>query len=327
MIGIKRETAFRLGINPAVIGLTVRTFLEGAILYEFPTDDEEVRVILTADDESKRSIKSLLRIPVENRGNYLVPLSEVVEVRKSVSQASIDRENFRRITRVVADIKPGIELTPLEIAATLEDSLFPAIMQAHPTTHLSFTGEIEDSRESQGTFRIAVYVVLGLIFAVLALVFNSLAKPFIIMATIPFAVVGVIYAFHWHGMDQYGLFAMVGVLGLMGVVINDSIVMLVKLSYETKRQLSGTVDQHVAKVAKTRLRAVLLTTLTTVAGLFPTAYGVAGFDAMLTEMMLAMGWGLIFGTIITLVLVPSVYAAALQLGRIGRTKGSEEHAS
>jgi multidrug efflux pump subunit AcrB len=311
-VGLRRETLFRLGIDPADVGLTLRTILEGALLYEFPTDNEEVRVVLTTKDASKRSIGALMQIPVENRGNYLVPLSEIVTFRKTQSQASIERENFKRITRVVADIKPGAKVTPLEIAAQLEDSLFGAIMHSHPTTHLGFTGEIKDSRESQGTFRIATVVAIGLIFSVLALLFNSLFKPLIIMITIPFAVVGVIYAFHWHGMYQYGLFALVGVLGLMGVVINDSIIMIVKLSHETAKSFPEHIDRHVASVAQTRLRAVLLTTMTTVAGLFPSAYGIAGFDAMLAEMMLAMGWGLIFGTAITLLLVPSVYAAGLQ---------------
>jgi multidrug efflux pump subunit AcrB len=200
----------------------------------------------------------------------------------------------------------------------LEDSLFPAITKKNPTALVSFDGEIKDSRESQGNFEITIYIAVGLIFFVLAILFNSLFKPLIIMATIPFAVIGVIYAFHWHDMHQYGLFAMVGVLGLMGVVINDSIVMIVKLTYETAKKFPQKVDWHVASIAKTRLRAVLLTTLTTVAGLFPTAYGVAGFDAMLAEMMLAMGWGLIFGTVITLVLVPSIYSASLQFITLGR---------
>lgn len=312
-IKLKRDKIFRLGINPFDIGQTIRTILEGAELYKFPTDNDEVRVVLSANAGSKKSISKLLRIPVENRNNYLVPLSEVVTVKKGFSQANIERENFKRVVRVVADIKPGVEITPLEIAADLDTTVFPKLVSKFKSSGFMYAGEVKDSRESKGTFTLAIYIVLGLIFSLLALLFNSLLKPFIIMITIPFALVGVIFAFHWHGMNQYGLFAMVGVLGLMGVVINDSIVMLVKLTCETKKGVCGSINKHVADIAKTRLRAVLLTTLTTVAGLFPTAYGIAGFDAMLVEMMLAMGWGLIFGTVITLLLVPAVYGAALQV--------------
>ncbi|MGL1902862.1 MAG: efflux RND transporter permease subunit [Fibrobacterales bacterium] len=321
VIGLKRNTLFRLGIDPNEVGQTLRSILEGSELFDFIEDNEEVRVILKADDRYKKDLSSVLRIPVENRGNYLVPLSEVVTVQKGATQSTIQRENFKRITRVVADIQ-GDSVTPLEIAREIESSLFSAIKKKFPTATLLFDGEVKDSRESRGTFTVALWAVLGLIYAILSLLFNSMIKPLLIMFSIPFAVVGVIYAFHWHGMNQYGFFAMVGILGLMGVVINDSIVMLTKLTTETKHGVKNSIDRHVAKVAQTRLRAVLLTTFTTVAGLFPTAYGVAGYDAMLAEMMLAMGWGLLFGSLITLVLVPVLYSLGLQIdsfyGRLAR---------
>jgi multidrug efflux pump subunit AcrB len=154
----------------------------------------------------------------------------------------------------------------------------------------------------------------------LALLFNSMLKPLLIMFSIPFGVVGVILAFRLHGIEQYGFFGMVGVLGLMGVVINDSIVMTVRLNESVRiggARAFADVRAQIAEAASTRLRAVLLTTLTTVAGLFPTAYGVMGYDAMLAEMMLAMGWGLIFGTLITLLLVPSLYAAGIGTRLLG----------
>ena len=157
--------------------------------------------------------------------------------------------------------------------------------------------------------RNAILMVILMIYAVLALLFSSPLKPLIIMVTIPFGVVGIIIALFLHGMNVYGFFAMLGGLGLMGVVINDSIVMLTKLDREYNRgghkEMS---DTQISSIAKTRLQAILLTTLTTVAALFPTAYGWAGYDAMLSEMMLVMAWGLIFGTIITLILVPCLYS-------------------
>jgi len=107
----------------------------------------------------------------------------------------------------------------------------------------------------------------------------------------------------------FGFFAAIGALGLAGVVVNDSIVMLVKLDREYKKDKEKTeANRQIANIAKTRLRAVALTTLTTVAGVLPTAYGFAGYDAMLAEMMLALTWGLLFGTLITLILIPCVYS-------------------
>ncbi|MFC1567194.1 efflux RND transporter permease subunit, partial [bacterium] len=120
---------------------------------------------------------------------------------------------------------------------------------------------------------------------------------------------GIILAFWLHGKTLFGFFAVIGALGLSGVVINDSIIMLVKLNraYDKTKNHQESNNQ-IAKIAQTRLRAVLLTTITTVAGLIPTAYGFAGYDPMLAEMMLALTWGLMFGTFITLLLIPCIYS-------------------
>jgi multidrug efflux pump subunit AcrB len=121
-------------------------------------------------------------------------------------------------------------------------------------------------------------------------------------------MVGVILAFWLHGKLLFGFFAAIGCLGLAGVVINDSIIMITKLDREFFVGEGGESMRSIAEIAQTRLRAVVLTTVTTVAGVLPTAYGLAGYDAMLAEMMLALAWGLVFSTLITLLLVPCLYS-------------------
>ena len=183
---------------------------------------------------------------------------------------------------------------------------------------------MKETRESQNYFKIAIFMVLFLIFAVLALLFNSLWKPFLIMITIPFGIVGIVIAFWAHGISLIGYFAIVGALGLAGVVVNDSIIMLVKLDKEyDRRQQKEMSNRQIAQIAKTRLRAVILTTLTTVVGVAPTAYGLAGYDSMLAEMMLALSWGLVFGTFITLIMMPCLYSMELDIrSRISRIYNS-----
>jgi len=309
-IEINRDKATRLGISASSIKSTLRSAVQGALLYELKGDDEEMYIRLTIPEESKRKIEDVLDVPVENRSNYLVPLRSVVNVKKEEAPDSIERQDYVRTLVVYADMKEGTKKTPLEVAEYFEENIFPEISQKFPSTGVSFMGEVFDAREAQHDMRNAVLMVLVLIYAVLALLFNSPYKPFIIMFAIPFGAVGIIWALLAHGMNVYGFFSMIGALGLMGVVINDSIVMLTKLDREYDkchhREMS---DKQIAEIAKTRLQAVLLTTLTTVAALFPTAYGWAGFDAMLSEMMLVMAWGLIFGTMITLILVPCGYGA------------------
>jgi multidrug efflux pump subunit AcrB len=307
-IDLQREKVKRLGISATDIASTFRSALQGSVLYEIPKGDETVDVRLTVIDEAKTDIEKILEIPVENKQNYLVPLRNVVLVEKTVTPNAISREDLKRTTTVFADIRPGVKMTPLEIAADLEESVFPEVIAQQPTTVLSFIGEVKDTRESGGDFKNAVVLVCFLIFVVLAVLFNSLSRPLIIMLAIPFGVVGVVAAFLLHGKFVFGFFAAVGVLGLAGVVINDSIVLVSKLDRELKEFKGRVTDEQIARIAQTRLRAVVLTTLTAVVGVLPTAYGWVGFDAMLAEMMLALAWGLCFGTAITLILIPCIYS-------------------
>ncbi len=312
-IDLQREKVKRLSINPADIASTFRASLEGRVLYELPKGTEEVDVRLSVIEEAKTDIEKILDIPVENKGEYLVPLRDVVIVTPTQTPNSIEREEGKRTTKVFADLKPRSGHTPLDIAADLERDVFPRVLAASPTTHLSFAGEIQDTRESQGDFRNAIILTLLLIFVILAVLFDSFTRPLVIMLAIPFGLVGVVLAFLLHGKVLFGFFAAIGALGLAGVVINDSIIMLSKLDSEFKAGRIADVNGQIAAVAQTRLRAVILTTVTTVAGVLPTAYGFFGYDSMLAEMMLALAWGLVFGTTITLVLVPCLYALMLHL--------------
>ncbi len=307
-IDFKRDKVKRLDINPTEITATFRSALEGSVLYEYPNGDEEVDVRLTVKDDSKRDLNTILDIPVQNQRNYLVPLRDLVDVTDTQTPNSISRRDGRRTTEVYADIKKGLKITPLEIAEELERSVFPQVLKAQPSTTLSFTGEVYDTREAQGGFRTAIIMVVCLIFAILSVLYNSVTRPLIIMLSIPFGMVGVILAFWLHGKILFGFFAAIGALGLAGVVINDSIIMLSKLDNEFDATHRHQINPCIARIAQTRLRAVILTTVTTVVGVLPTAYGLAGYDAMLAEMMLALAWGLVFGTLITLLLIPCLYS-------------------
>ncbi|MFC1589917.1 efflux RND transporter permease subunit [Candidatus Omnitrophota bacterium] len=311
---LDRDKIRRLAISPADIAKTLRAALEGKILYDFMGDDEEVYVRLTTIGGAKDHIDKVLSIPVENEAKYLVPLSDIVSIEEVEKPDSLIREDLKRTTSIDADIKPESNVTPIEIARYFEDSVFKELTSRHPSTILEFAGEVKDTRESRKDFSLAIIMAIVFIYIVLTLLFNSLSKPLIVMVAIPFGVVGIILAFWLHGISMYGFFAVIGALGLSGVVINDAIIMLVKLDNECSASVP--LDERnsmIARVAQTRLRAVILTTLTTVAGIIPTAYGWAGYDAMLAQMMLALAWGLFFGTMITLILIPCIYSLYLRL--------------
>lgn len=306
-IDILRDKVKRLAISPVDISTTFRASLEGNILYELPNGNERIDVRLSVIPRAKQDIEGILNIPVENRGNYLAPLRDLVSINKVTAPISIDRRDTRRITTVFADLKKGATKTPLEIAEQLEGGVFREVLASQPSTSLNFDGEVKDTRESRSDLRNAVIMATFLIFAILAMLFNSISRPLLIMLAIPFGMAGVILAFWLHGYTLFGFFAAIGALGMAGVVINDAIIMLSKLDREFIQSTIDNVHEKIARIAQTRLKAVVLTTLTTVVGVLPTAYGVAGYDAMLAEMMLALAWGLFFGSAITLLLVPCLY--------------------
>jgi len=331
-VDFKRDLMDRLGVNPVDVANVLRMVLEGTIVYEFAKGDEEVPLRVRAGDETRKSVKKILNFPVRNRGQYLVPIGNVVGVRKVMAPNSIERQDSRRTVKIYADITPtvkhrkgrkhrkhrkgkavssvksSVQLTPMEVAELLQKKIFPKVAQKYPTVILGFGGEIKDTVESEGDLGIAIFFALALIYVILALLFNSMFKPLIIIMTIPFGAAGIIFAFWAHGYVIFGIFGAIGALGLAGVVVNDSIVMIDKLESESASgfDVKDTI-KNIAQVSKTRLRAVILTTLTTVAGVMPTAYGIAGYDSMLAEMMLGLSWGLLFGTLITLFYVPCAY--------------------
>jgi multidrug efflux pump subunit AcrB len=253
---------------------------------------------------------------VRNREDYLVPLSSLVRMEKTPSPVEIKRLDHRRILRVYTDLQEGVGRTPLDVAGELEREVFPKLSLAYPGTFFSYDGEIKLSRESSGFFTFSIGVVLFLIYIILAMQFNSLHRPLVIMTAIVPAAASVFVVFWLHGMSTYGFFGIVGILGLSGVVVNDAVILLNRLVGEYSgsgdRESS---DREIADITSTRLRAVLLTTISTVAALIPTAYGFAGYDSMLAEMMLALAWGLVFGTLVTLVLIPALFSFEMQVAK------------
>lgn len=305
-LNVIEDKVSRMNISFDQLSTMLRAYIQGQVLYTLNSGEEEVDVRLMGPDEEKRSIENVLNLRVANKESYLVPVGSLVNAEAGKRPSNIQRTNFKRAIKVYADIKPESRMTPLDVAVKLENEIFPEISEGNSTTNFRFRGEIEDSRESQSDFSFSIILVLLLIYVLLIFLFDSLWTPFLIGAIIPFGVSGVIITLILHGMTQYGFFAVVGTLGLLGIVINDSIVLLDKL--EEDFDMTGPLFEQISRITATRLRAVIVTTLTTAIGLLPTAYGWGGYDSMLAEMMIVMAWGLLFATLITLVLVPCLYS-------------------
>ncbi len=188
-----------------------------------------------------------------------------------------------------------------------------------PGTEIIVGGEAGESRESIIRLAVAFIIALLGIYFLLVLLFDSFTQPLMVIAAIPFGLTGVIIALALHG-EPLGFLAMTGVIGLVGVVVNDSLVLVSHINELVKQKTGMELRELVARGTANRLRAILLTTLTTAAGVLPLAYGIGGYDLYMAPMALTLGYGLLFATPLTLVLVPSLYLIGSDMGRIFKRK-------
>ena len=184
-----------------------------------------------------------------------------------------------------------------------------------PGMRLVAGGETEETMESMRGLMIAfVFGIVGIYF-LLVLLFDSFLQPFLVLIAVPFGLIGVIVAFALHN-TTLSFLAMIGTVGLIGVVVNDSLVLVDRLNSMRKENPDMPILDLVVAGTCRRFRAISLTTLTTAAGLLPLAYGLGGADLYMGPMALALGYGIVFATPLTLMLVPSLYLVSADIGRL-----------
>ena len=240
---------------------------------------------------------------MDNRGN-LVPVGTVASIEVNPGSFEIKRYDFKRSKTLTGDVNEDV-ITSVEANKFLRTK-FEQLKAQHPDVSLVFGGEEESTKESMQSLQQALLLALLGIFGLLVFLFKSYLRPFIIMTTIPLGLVGFSIAFFLHDRP-ISFLAMIGVIGLAGIIVNSGII-LISFIDQMKEEGKLSLDEILVKASGMRLRAVLVTSLTTISGLIPTAYGVGGQDAMLVPMTLAMAWGLTSGTILTLIWVPCAYA-------------------
>lgn len=175
---------------------------------------------------------------------------------------------------------------------------------------MNYGGEEEKNQESFVSLLIAFAFALVAIFFILAIQFNNMTYPIIVMLAIPFGAIGIIFSFYLHDMFwkpmPLSFFSSMGMVALTGVVVNSSLILLVFV--QRARQQGVELFEAIVLAGRRRLRAVLLTATTTVVGLLPTAYGWGGLDHFVSPMALALSWGLMFATVVTLITIPAALA-------------------
>lgn len=303
-IDINYTKADQLGLNINSIGSTVRTAIAGLIVSTVTLDNKDVDLMVRFKEGFRKNLKDLEQLMVmDNRGN-LVPLKTIATFRETQGAPQIKRYDFKRSKILTGNVDDTI-ITPGQANKILE-KIYDENKNKYPSVSLVFGGVAESTKESMNSLKDALALSLIGIFALLVFLFKSFLRPAIIMTTIPLGLLGFSIAF-WLHQRPISFLALIGIIGLGGIIVNSGIV-LISFIEQLKKETSLDLETILIKASGLRLKAVIVTSLTTISGLIPTAYGIGGTDAILVPMTLAMTWGLTSGTVLTLVWVPCAYA-------------------
>lgn len=296
----KAKSAF---LTIADIAASVRFAFEGGIATKIKKSKEEIEVVVKFHESEANDMKAFDKIKVPNMQGNLIPLKSVASLEKTRGIFSIKHMDTKRSVTVTASVDERITSSVAVNTQLAEE--FKDIPVKYPGYTIKYGGEFEETQKSINDILRAFFISFLLIFMILASTFNSLIQPLIIMASIPFGLIGVLVMLLSHG-EELSFMVLIGVVGLSGVVINSSIVLV---DFINNARLTGmSRRESIVEAGRTRLRPILLTSFTTMLGLVSVAYGIGGADPFLMPMAKGLVWGLLFNTGLTLIMIPCIYA-------------------
>ncbi|WGT51611.1 efflux RND transporter permease subunit [Thioclava nitratireducens] len=298
-----------LGFDIATLSRELRARLNGTEAASFP-DGVRSATIRVELPEQELAADFIDRMQLRAPGGEWVPLADIVSVRSQTGFSTIRREDGVRQVSVTGDVSEDDPARANEIMARISDDILPRIAEERGVAY-TLTGQAEQERDFLSDAMMGLIMCLIGIYIVLAWIFASWTRPIVVMSVIPFGAVGAIWG-HYIWNLPMSMFAVVGGIGMVGIIINDAIVLISTVDEYAERR--GMVPAIVDAVSD-RLRPVLLTTLTTVLGLAPLLYEQSSSALFLKSTVITLVYGLGFGMVIVLLVVPAVLAVQLDFGR------------
>ncbi len=305
----KREVQLELKPRARTLGVTlddlarqVRAAFFGAEALRIQRGTEEVRVYVRLPKEERNTLADIRDYRIVAPSGAAIPLSEIAEVNFGTAPSTVRRLEGRRIVTISAEVDRSV-ITGQEVNAELTSRIIPAVQTDFPSMRYTFGGEQREQAEAlSGIFR-GFALALFVMYALLAIPFGSYVKPLVIMASVPFGFVGAVLGHLFMGLDL-GMLSMFGLVGLAGVVVNDSLVLMDFVGAEFD---SGQpINEAILRAAKSRFRPILLTSLTTFLGVFPLIIERSVQAQFLVPMAASLGFGILFATVVIMLLVPAL---------------------
>ncbi|MFQ5674904.1 MAG: efflux RND transporter permease subunit, partial [bacterium] len=299
----------RLGLTAADIAQTVKIAYDGQIVTSVRYGEEDVNFRVVLQEKARKRLSYLRKLTIPNRQGRLIPLKDVARLKILPGPAEFRHYEGERSTTISADLFQR-QTTALAAVQQVLDHF--KLDKEYPGMQLIIGGKAQEQQESLAGLLLTFGLAIIGIYFLLVLLFNSMTMPLMVLVAVPFGMIGVIWAFVLHG-EAFSFLGLLGAVGLVGVVVNDSLVLVSHVNQLRKDNPNQGIRKIVAEGTADRLRAIIMTTFTTVAGLVPLVYGLGGQDAYMSPMALALGYGLLFSTPLTLVLVPCLYVVGYDL--------------
>ncbi|MFQ5462185.1 MAG: efflux RND transporter permease subunit [Phycisphaerae bacterium] len=306
-------SARALGLTTASLATQVRAAFYGFEARKVQRGREDVKIMVRYPAESRRRIYDIETMRIATPSGALVPFTEVARLAEGTGFSTIHRKNQRRTVTVTADVDDAV-VTPDEIIASLMER-FPSIYKRHPGVKLEFGGQKLETKKAFGSIKSIAVIAVLLIYVILAGLFKSYIQPLIVLSVVPYGIIGVVLG---HLVMGYPMTIMssIGTVALTGIVVNDSMLVV---TFINRAIASGVPPMEAAIQGGTsRLRAILLTSATTVLGVAPLLLERSFQAEFLIPMGIAISAGLIFATVLTLIAVPGLYLIVLDLRSLGR---------
>lgn len=315
---VPKPTAATLGLTPASIAQQVRGAVFGLDAHVIVDRQEDIDVRVRLSEATRRSVAEVAQLWIVKPDGSQVPLSEIADIQETTTYATISRINRRRAVTVSAYTIPGISPEDVVPALPLDQ-----LRRDYPTLDFEMAGRQENLGEAFATLPFGMLAAAVLIYIILAVLFDSFFQPILVMLVIPFASIGVIWG---HLILGYNLtfLSLIGFVALSGIVVNDSLILV--QFYNTRRAAGESVHDALVSAGVARLRAILLTTITTVLGLLPLMLETSFQARFLIPMAISIAVGLLSATVMILIVLPCLMlifedlTKAAYLVRHGRMK-------
>ena len=300
-----KENAYAMGFTLSNVISQVRSGFFGHQAQRFQRRRDEIRVWVRYEKDERSSLKNLEDMRIVSPSGERVPLIEVADYSIERGEISINHLNGKREIRIDGDIK-NPKTSATEIMSEIKNELLPIIQAQYPNVTAIFEGQNREANKTTASANAVLPIVIFLIYIIIAFTFRSFSQPLLLLLMVPFSLIGVAWG-HWLHGYSINIMSFLGIIALIGIVVNDGLVLIGKFNLYLQQGMK--YDDALLAAGKSRFRAIFLTSITTVAGLSPLIFETSRAAQFLIPMAVAIAYGIIMATVLTLVMLPLMLSA------------------